>query len=181
MYITLLPLLFIGRFHAFRSHSGDPTSTRSQQQLVRQCLTQDRRQGTHRRRCHLRQQNTPPQSVYPTTTPTCPRHGSAAVMKSLTKFNWALSKLPFSLIDSIGPLCKNPAIYADPYQELQVILLRSYSLSTSQRTSKWLDHPGCGNNKPTVLWDQLNTLHPATVKEIQTFFFSASCSATSET
>jgi hypothetical protein len=50
----------------------------------------------------------------------------------LTKFNWALSKLPFSLIDSIGSLCKRPASYRDPYQELQDILLHSYSLSASQ-------------------------------------------------
>jgi hypothetical protein len=36
---------------------------------------------------------------------------------------------------------------------------------------KWLDHPGIGSNKPSVLWDQLNTLQPATVKEIQTVLF----------
>jgi hypothetical protein len=82
-----------------------------------------------------------------------------------------LSKLPFTLIDSIGPLCRNPSAYADPYQELQDILLRSYGVSASQRTGKWLDHPGLGNNKPSVLWDQFNALQPATVKEIQTVLF----------
>jgi len=91
--------------------------------------------------------------------------------RSLTKFPWALSKLPFTLIESIGPLCKNPSANADPYQELQDILLRSYSLSASQRTGKWLGHPGLGNNKHSVLWDQLNALQPATVKEIQTVLF----------
>jgi hypothetical protein len=54
--------------------------------------------------------------------------------RSLTKFHWALSKLPFTLIDSIGLLCRNPSAYADLYQELQDILLRSCGLSTSQRT-----------------------------------------------
>ncbi len=58
------------------------------------------------------------------------------------KFNWALSKLPFSLMDSIVPLCKRPSSYRDPYQELQDIMLRSYGLSASQRTGKWLNHPG---------------------------------------
>ncbi len=59
---------------------------------------------------------------------------ASRVTKSLTKFNWALSKLPFSLIDSIGPLCKCPATYADPYQELQDILVPLVSLcSTCQR------------------------------------------------
>jgi hypothetical protein len=37
--------------------------------------------------------------------------------------------------------------------------------------SKWLDHPGLGNNRPSVLWDQLNALQQATVKEIQTVLF----------
>jgi hypothetical protein len=34
---------------------------------------------------------------------------ASRVTKSLTKFDWALSKLPFSLIDSISLLCKRPA------------------------------------------------------------------------
>ncbi len=89
----------------------------------------------------------------------------------LTKFNWALSKFPFSLIDSIGPLCKRPTAYRDPYQELQDILLRSYGLRASQRTGKWLDHPGCSNNRPSVMWDNLTALQPATVKEIETDLF----------
>jgi hypothetical protein len=96
---------------------------------------------------------------------------ASRITKSLTKFNWALSKLPLSLIDSIGPLCKRPATYRDPYQELQDILLSSYGLSASQRTGKWLDHPGCSNNRPSVMWDNLTTLQPATVKEIQTDLF----------
>ncbi len=54
---------------------------------------------------------------------------ASRVTRSLTKFQWALSKLPFMLIDSIGQFCRNPSAYADPYQELQDILLLSYSLS----------------------------------------------------
>ncbi len=96
---------------------------------------------------------------------------TSRVTSSLTKFNWVLSKLPFTLIDNIGPLCKNPSAYADPYQELQDILLRSYGLCASERTGKRLDHPGLDNNKPSVLWDQLNALQQATVKEIQTVLF----------
>ena len=73
------------------------------------------------------------------------------ITTSLTKFNWALSKLPFSLIDTIGPLGKHPSSYRDPYQELQDILLRSYGLSVAQMTSKWLDYPMCGNTRPSVM------------------------------
>jgi hypothetical protein len=54
---------------------------------------------------------------------------ASKVTSLLTKFNWVLSKLPFSLMDSIVPLCKRPSSYPDPYQELQDIMLRSYSLS----------------------------------------------------
>jgi hypothetical protein len=32
---------------------------------------------------------------------------ASRITVSLTEFNWALSKLLFSLIDSIGPLCKH--------------------------------------------------------------------------
>jgi hypothetical protein len=63
------------------------------------------------------------------------------------------------------------ASYPDPYQELKDILLPSYGLSAFQRRGKWLDHPGCGNNRPSVVWDDLTTLQPATVKEVQTILF----------
>jgi hypothetical protein len=83
--------------------------------------------------------------------------------RSLTKFHWALSKLPFTLTDSISPICEKPSAYANPYQEPGV--------RASQGTGKRLDHPGLGNNKPSVLWDQFNARQPATVKEIQTVLF----------
>jgi hypothetical protein len=38
-------------------------------------------------------------------------------------------------------------------------------------TSKWLDYPICGDTRPSVLWDNLTTLQPATVKEAQTVLF----------
>jgi hypothetical protein len=89
----------------------------------------------------------------------------------LTKFNYALSKLPFLLIDTIDPLCREPSSYRDPCRELQDILLRSYGLRAAQRTGKWLDYPGCGNNRPSVMWDNLIALKPSSVKEIQTVLF----------
>jgi hypothetical protein len=89
------------------------------------------------------------------------------VMKPLTKFHWALSKLPTTLVDTIGLLCHNHSIIDDPYTELQHIVLHSYSLSEHQRIIKCLDHPGLGANKPSVLVDQLNALKPTSVEEIQ--------------
>jgi hypothetical protein len=89
---------------------------------------------------------------------------ASRITASLTKFNYALSKLPFSL-------CRDPSAYRDPYRELQDILLRSYGLSAAQRTGKWLDYPGCGSNRPSVMWDNLTALQPSSVKEIQTVLF----------
>jgi hypothetical protein len=93
------------------------------------------------------------------------------VMKPLTEFHWALSKLQATLVDTIGPLCHNLSIVNDPYDELQRTLLGSYGLSEQQRIIKWLDHPGLGANKPSVLMDQLNALKPTSVKEIQKVLF----------
>ncbi len=30
-------------------------------------------------------------------------------------------------------------------------------------TNKWLDYPMCGNTRPSVLWDNLTALQPATM------------------
>jgi hypothetical protein len=93
------------------------------------------------------------------------------VMKPLTKFHWVLSKLPSTLVDTIGPLCHNPSVVDDPYAKLQRIVLHSYGLSEHQRIIKWLDHPSLGANKPSVLMDQLNALKPTLVEKIQEVLF----------
>jgi hypothetical protein len=89
---------------------------------------------------------------------------AAKITQPLTKFHWALVKLPFSLIATIRPLSRNPSAFSDPYKELQELLLRSYGLSAAQMTSRWLDYPMCGNTRPTAL-------QPSTVKEAQTILF----------
>jgi hypothetical protein len=37
--------------------------------------------------------------------------------------------------------------------------------------SKWLDYPGCGSNRPSIMWDSLTALQQVTVKEIQSVLF----------
>ncbi len=61
---------------------------------------------------------------------------AAKITQPLTKFHWALAKLPFSLIATIRPLAKDPSSFRDPYKELQDILLRSYGLSVAQMTGR---------------------------------------------
>ena len=83
---------------------------------------------------------------------------ASGVTRPLTKFHWAVSKLPVTLMDTIGHICDNPSAYQDPYQELQSILLESYGYSAAQKTAHLLDHPGQGANKPSILMDQLLAL-----------------------
>jgi hypothetical protein len=96
---------------------------------------------------------------------------TANITQLIMKFHWAMSKLPFSLIASIYPLSRDPTAAADPYKELKELNLRSYGLSDEQITNKWLDYPMCGDTRPSVLWDNLTALHPATIKDAQIALF----------
>jgi hypothetical protein len=96
---------------------------------------------------------------------------TANITQSITKFHWAVSKLPFSLIATVRPLSRDPTAVSDPYKELQELLLRSYGLSDEQMTNKWLDYPMCGDTRPSVLWDNLTALQPASMKDAQTSLF----------
>jgi hypothetical protein len=96
---------------------------------------------------------------------------ASRVTRPLTKFHWAVSKLSSTLINVVGQLCDNPTTVADPYAELQAILLRSYSLSADQKTARRLDHPGLGANKPSVLMDQLTALRPDSLDGVQKVIF----------
>ncbi len=49
--------------------------------------------------------------------------------------------------------------------------MRSSSLSKHQKIVEWLDHPGLGVNKPSILMDQLNTLQPSSIVEVQKILF----------
>ena len=95
----------------------------------------------------------------------------AHISSPKTKFHMAVAKLPIALMDTIGHLCDNPNIVADPYAELQNILIRSYGLSDAQKTACLLDHPGLGSNKPSVMWDQLAAMRPDDVDVIMRVLF----------
>jgi hypothetical protein len=82
-----------------------------------------------------------------------------------------MSKLPFSLITTVRPLARNPTAVSDPYKELKELLLRSYGLRDEQTINKWLEYPMCGDTRPSVLWDNLTALQPATMKDAQTALF----------
>jgi hypothetical protein len=43
---------------------------------------------------------------------------AAKITQPLTKFHWALAKLPFSLIATVRSLSRDPSAFGDPYKEL---------------------------------------------------------------
>jgi hypothetical protein len=96
---------------------------------------------------------------------------TAIITQSITKFHWAMSKLPFSLIATVRPLSRDRTAVTNPYKELKELLLRSYGLSDEQLTNKCLDCPMCGDTRPSVLWDNLTALQPAMIKDAQIALF----------
>jgi hypothetical protein len=106
---------------------------------------------------------------------------TANITQSITKFHWALAKLPFSLIAIVRPLSRNPTAVSDQYKELQELLLRSYGLSAKQMTNKWLGYPMCRDTRPSVLWNNLTALQPELKEDAQTALFLRKLRATSAT
>ncbi len=53
---------------------------------------------------------------------------TANITQSITKFHWAVAKLPFSLTHTILPLARDPTAIADPYGRLRELLLESYGM-----------------------------------------------------
>jgi hypothetical protein len=97
---------------------------------------------------------------------------TANITLSITKFHWAVAKLPFSLTPTIRPLTRDPTAVADPYKKLKDLLLESYGMTDEQRTNKWIDYPMCGSEtRPLVLWDNLTALQPASLDEAQVALF----------
>jgi hypothetical protein len=97
---------------------------------------------------------------------------TANITLSKTKFHWAVAKLPFSLTPTIRPLTRDPTAVADPYKKVKELLLESYGMTDEQRTNKWLDYPMCGSDtRPSVLWDNLTALQPASLNEAQVALF----------
>ncbi|MFN9910474.1 MAG: hypothetical protein ACK56F_30905, partial [bacterium] len=97
---------------------------------------------------------------------------TANITLSITKFHWAVAKLPFSLTPTIRPLTRDPTAVANPYKKLKDLLLESYGMTDEQRTNKWLDYPMCSSEtRPSVLWDNLTALQPASLNEAQVALF----------
>jgi hypothetical protein len=62
------------------------------------------------------------------------RFATANITLSITKFHWAMAKLPFSLTPTIRPLTRDPTAVADPYKKLKDLILESYIYLFSARS-----------------------------------------------
>jgi hypothetical protein len=84
------------------------------------------------------------------------------VTRSITKFHWAVSKLPASLLSTIGTLRDHRRPSRDPRR------LRRPFCRTAEHLAavRLLDHPGLGSNKPSVLMDRLIALKPDSLDDI---------------
>jgi hypothetical protein len=96
---------------------------------------------------------------------------TSRVTRSVTKFHWAIGKLPPSIAPSIAHLCRNVNQLADPYGELRTLIVSSYGLSHEQRIDRLIDFPSLGGQRPSVLWDQMNAIRPDSVDDIMRVFF----------
>jgi len=91
---------------------------------------------------------------------------NARITSSASKFHLANSKLPPAIFDSIADLVATAATAADPYGALKTRLCDSFGLSPAQKIAALLDHPGPGDQKPSVLLDKIWALKPATMEEL---------------
>jgi hypothetical protein len=67
---------------------------------------------------------------------------AAKITQLLTKFHWALAKLPFLLIATVHPLSREPTAFSDSYKELQELLLQIILCAATQGP------PSCGTISP---------------------------------
>ena len=91
---------------------------------------------------------------------------TSRIRASRTKFNYAFQKLPLSMFDTISDIQQASATSEDPYGELKTRLTNSFGLGKEARLAAFLDHPGLGDFKPSVLLDRIWALRPDSVDAI---------------
>jgi hypothetical protein len=95
----------------------------------------------------------------------------AGIKNSLTKYNYAMQKLPCEVLQSVRELSRRIQTGAveDPYEQLDEKLTTSYQKSPWQRTFELLDLPDLGDRRPSVLIDQMLALLPDDVQPNRLF------------
>jgi hypothetical protein len=89
----------------------------------------------------------------------------ANIKSSLTKYDYALQKLPCEVLLSVRELALQvrTGVVDDPYEQLEEKLTASFQKSLWQRTFELLDMPELGDRRPSVLMDAMLALLPEDV------------------
>jgi hypothetical protein len=93
------------------------------------------------------------------------------ISDSLTKYDYALQKLPCKVLQSMRELAQRvrTSDIKDPYEQLKDKLTTSYQKSPWQRTFELLDMPDLGDRRPSVLMDAMLALLPDDIKPNRLF------------
>jgi hypothetical protein len=95
----------------------------------------------------------------------------ANIRDSLTKYDYALQRLPCEVLTSVRELARRvrTGVVDDPYGELEAKLTASFQKSPWQRTFELLDMPDLGDRRPSVLMDAMLALLPDDVEPNRLF------------
>jgi hypothetical protein len=95
----------------------------------------------------------------------------AGIKCSLTKYDYALQKLPCEVLQSVRDLARRvrTGVVDDPFEQLEEKLTASYQKSPWQRTFELLDMPDLGDRRPSVLMDAMLALLPDDVEPNRLF------------
>jgi hypothetical protein len=95
----------------------------------------------------------------------------AGIKTSLTKYDYAMQKLPCDVLQSVRELARRvrTGVVDDPYEQLEEKLTASYQKSPWQRTFELLDMPDLGDRRPSVLMDAMLALLPDDVQPNRLF------------
>ena len=91
---------------------------------------------------------------------------TSRIRASHTKFNYAFQKLPLSMFDTVSDIQQASVTLEDPYGELKTCLTNSFGMGKEQRLAAFLDHPGLGDVKLSVLLDRIWALRPDSMDTI---------------
>jgi hypothetical protein len=95
----------------------------------------------------------------------------ANIKCSLTKYDYAIQKLPCDVLVSVRELARRVRAgeVDDPYEQLEDKLTASFQKSPWQRTFVLLDMPDLGDCRPSVLMDAMLALLPEDVQPNRLF------------
>ena len=91
---------------------------------------------------------------------------NAQITQSITKFDHIVQKI---MVSVLGLIMGSATSSETPYEELKAKLVSSYTLSSWQKVSKLIHHPGLGDHRPTALMEAMLALLPEDKNQVACF------------